>query len=699
MKNIPLSNPRTFKKKLIEQFEKCMKRLRWKVMAFTEKDFGKRKLPTYGFNTSNSPKQVDALADLENDYYNNVICKLEFRSNISKFQKDLQKDVQEILKSDQVFVHADKSTNVYTLSKDSYEKMLSDNVTKTYKKATDGIKHDIDVEARDIARKLELDDRMDIYSEKEPFITLKDHKPNFQSKPTCRLIVPSKPEMGVVSQQILAKINTQLRELTQFNQWKNTASVIEWFEKIPDKKRKTFIQFDIDSFYPSITEETLIKALNWAKSLTEVSELDEEIIMHSRRSLLFHQGSAWIKKDGSEFDVTMGSYDGAEVCELVGLYLLSLLTDRFGKDAVGLYRDDGGLADRFTKRQADKARKDLIQIFKSCGFSITVEINLPRMNYLDVTFDLPSEKYWPYRKPNNEPLYIHAKSNHPPAVLKHITKNISDRLSHISCDQAEFDRAKPAYEKALESSGFDTSDLEYKSPDDTKQKRQRKRNITWFNPPFDMNCKTNVAKKFLDMITKYFPRDRPDGLSKVINRNTVKVSYCCMKNIGSIISSHNAKILKPKKEEVEYKKKPCNCRKMKCPLDGTCMQKHVIYRADIKAPNHPEKFYIGLADTTFKERWRNHDTSFNHSQKRTSTALAGYFWKLRDEGVEKKDISIKFSIIQHAIPYMCGTRRCDLCLSEKLQISLGDDAKILNSKSEVVSPCYHRPKYLYSNLK
>ena len=37
----------------------------------------------------------------------------------------------------------------------------------------------------------------------------------------------------------------------------------------------------------------------------------------------------------------MGSYDGAEVCELVGLFLLNELNEFFGKDIVELYRDDG----------------------------------------------------------------------------------------------------------------------------------------------------------------------------------------------------------------------------------------------------------------------------------------------------------------------------------------------------------------------
>ena len=43
--------------------------------------------------------------------------------------------------------------------------------------------------------------------------------------------------------------------------------------------------------------------------------------MHARKSLLFNEEGTWMKKDGL-FDVTMGAYDGAEVRELVGTFLL-----------------------------------------------------------------------------------------------------------------------------------------------------------------------------------------------------------------------------------------------------------------------------------------------------------------------------------------------------------------------------------------
>ena len=48
-----------------------------------------------------------------------------------------------------------------------------------------------------------------------------------------------------------------------------------------------------------------------------------------------------MKKESGIFDVTMGAFDGAEVCELVGIFLLSQLTSTYEKKDIGLYRDDG----------------------------------------------------------------------------------------------------------------------------------------------------------------------------------------------------------------------------------------------------------------------------------------------------------------------------------------------------------------------
>ena len=126
------------------------------------------------------------------------------------------------------------------------------------------------------------------------------------------------------------------------NQWRNTQNVIEWLGSIEEKTRHSFTSFDIVDFYPSISENLLDQALSWASNLADTSDEDISIIKHARKSLLFNHGRPWIKNNNSNlFNVTMGSYDGAEICELVGLFILNHLGKKFGKKNIGLYRDDG----------------------------------------------------------------------------------------------------------------------------------------------------------------------------------------------------------------------------------------------------------------------------------------------------------------------------------------------------------------------
>ena len=168
----------------------------------------------------------------------------------------------------------------------------------------------------------------------------------------------------------------------------------------------------------------------WAKSLTNIPDDQVAVIKHARKSRLSYNDKTWVKNnDQSLFDVTMGSYDGAEICELVELFLLNKLAQRFGGDNVGLYRDDGLLLLKGTGgRQAELARKQLHEIFKKYNLRITAEINYHTVNFLDVTLNLKDERYIPYRKPNNDPLYIDSRSNHPPCIIKQLPVSINKRL-------------------------------------------------------------------------------------------------------------------------------------------------------------------------------------------------------------------------------------------------------------------------------
>ena len=127
-----------------------------------------------------------------------------------------------------------------------------------------------------------------------------------------------------------------------------------------------------------------------------------------------------------------------------------------------------------------------------------------------VTLDLQAGKHFPYTKEGNLPLYVHNKSNHPPSILKNIPDAINKRLSEISSDRQCFDNSKAVYQEALNKSGYNYN-LSYNESRNEKQqsRKNRPRNILWYNPPFSKNVKTNVGKCFLSLIDQHFPKSHP----------------------------------------------------------------------------------------------------------------------------------------------------------------------------------------------
>ena len=179
----------------------------------------------------------------------------------------------------------------------TYDKLLTENVTITYKHASDDTKLEINDELKSIASELKITNRIDPMNETPAFISLKDHKPDFENHPKCRLINPAKSSLGKVSKSILDNINNDIRRQTQVNQWRNSTDAISWFQSIPDKQRKSFISFDIIDFYPSITEQLLDRAISRASQFTDITDTDINIIKHARKSLLFHKNRTWSKRD------------------------------------------------------------------------------------------------------------------------------------------------------------------------------------------------------------------------------------------------------------------------------------------------------------------------------------------------------------------------------------------------------------------
>ena len=431
----------------------------------------------------------------------------------------------------------------------------------------------------------------------------------------------------------------------------------------------------------------LKEAIGFAQSYFDIRTSDIEIIFHARKSLLFDNGETWMKKEGL-FDVTMGAYDGAEICELIGTFLLSIIIGIYDKRNIGLYRDDGLAVFKNASGPCnERIKKDLQKIFSDKSLSIEIECNKKVVNYLDVTLNLNDGSYKPYHKDSDETNYIHVNSDHPPNVIKQIPISIEKRLSNLSSSKEIFDESKRYYQDALKRSGYSYI-LNY-SPSNNHRSSNRSRNIIWFNPPFSNIVSTNVGKIFLKLVDKHFPRNHK--FRKLFNRNNIKVSYGCMRNLESIVNSHNKKILENKRK---LQLGQCNCRvKDNCPLQGHCLTDNLLYKASLSAnlPNYSTKVYKGISHHQFKLRYNNHKKAFNIEKYKNDCELSKEVWRIKDKG---GTFEIKWEILQQLNSYSPTSKRCALCMAEKLSIIQHEGDNLLNKRTEIISKCRHRNKFM-----
>jgi hypothetical protein len=229
------------------------------------------------------------------------------------------------------------------------------------------------------------------------------------------------------------------------------------------------------------------------------------------------------------------------------------------------------------------------------------------------------------RLPRNESLFsVHrGKKN----------DNVINVYPRLSSDKPSFDSAVPLYEDALKQSNFNSS-LRYDNETNSSKpkKRTRSRNIIWYNPPYSKNVKTNVAENFLRLIDKHFPKS--SILHKIFNRNSVKVSYSCMNNTKASISNHDQRVfLRIRIPPKFHRNRVTACRiKSKCPLNGNCLVRSVVYKAQITSDNGKVvNNYIGMTAGPFKLRYSNHLKSLNNERYSTETELSKYAWGLKSQ--------------------------------------------------------------------
>ena len=156
-----------------------------------------------------------------------------------------------------------------------------------------------------------------------------------------------------------------------------------------------------------------------------------------------------------------------------------------------------------------------------------------------------------------------------------------------------------------------------------------------------------------------------------------------MNSMSSVIKQHNYKVL----STTESVDRLCNCRnKENCPLDGKCLQTCIVYKADV-ITNKDSHIYYGHSDGEFKSRYNNHTNSFPHRYHKQDTELWRHIWKLQDKGI---NFNVKWSIAAYASMHRCGSRKCDLCLTEKYAIARAIHKNLLSKKTELISKCRHR---------
>ena len=436
---------------------------------------------------------------------------------------------------------------------------------------------------------------MEPFKPKTPRVTLKDHKQDFNDKPTVRLINPSKTDLGKTSKNILDRILPKLKSQIRLKQWRNTDNVKNWFKAIEDKNSTNFIQLDIVSYYPSITFGLLNKSLIFAMQNSNLNKNEVDVIRAARRTVIEYNNEYWSRKDRpEEMDITIGAKDSAEITDLVGVYLLWKLGDELPDLGGGLYRDDVLLiVSKYSRVGIERLTKKIRKCFGREGLKITVEANHKTVNFLDVTLELETGNYRPFHKSNENLRYINRKSNHPKSIIKQLVKSISNRISKLSANEEIFKQNEEYYNEALRRAGYEdkieyldnermrlkddpgrerlnmgmikddvknrkqrenkmgtiSGKHEYKKPEPNIKKKSRKRKIVWFNPPYNSNVMSNITKNFFALLDSNFPKKHK--YSSIINRHTVKLSYSTTPNLEKIIAGINGSKIRKMGGETE----------------------------------------------------------------------------------------------------------------------------------------------------
>ena len=249
-KNIPTPSRREYEMLFMESAESVLRRVKWK--AFHALNPGQESgIQSFGFNTTKAPPAVPQLKQFEYDLIG-MLKKVKFVNKPNTFQKTLREDILKLKEGNKLIMSADKTSNLYKVEVEDYRKSIRNEITGAYKKVNRDQVDETNSEAANLVANLNIAERVDQFSENDAFITVKDTKEGFPGRVKYRTINPAKTSVGRISQQILSRVNQEVRSLPGLPQWTNTADAINWFSNIDNKQTKKFVKYDVVDFYPCL---------------------------------------------------------------------------------------------------------------------------------------------------------------------------------------------------------------------------------------------------------------------------------------------------------------------------------------------------------------------------------------------------------------------------------------------------------------
>lgn len=735
----------------------------------------------YGIKTRKSPPNIPALDNFELDMLNMVkgLKKKKKQKYMNPRLQKINETFKKIKDDDMLKVPADKTMNIYSIDYNKYNELILTELRKKYRIAEKSELDSINTSIKEICEEIGISNKIEVFTPLTPRFTFKDHKETFNINPSIRLISPCISDIGNISKKILDSIIPNIKQKITNHLWISSDEVIDWFKNISIRSNSMLISFDIDAYYPSITPQLFKDAISFAKTLTSITKIETDIVNLARRSIIKYDNKLWTRNNRDlNFDITMGSADSSQATDVVGLYILQKLSEEIPELKGGLYRDDALFYINGSIRIVKNTKTKIKKIFNDLGLTITFNENYKTVNFLDLTLDIINKTYEPYHKPNQALYYIDNRSNHPPSMKAAIIPNISKRLSKISINEDKFNKNREYYNEAIKKSGYNkkiqyiknhnvehtnfrtnvniisynrvmnrnrnkigtnnrtdnnistsTREKTIRMENNTNTNRKnRRKQQTWFNIPYSIHIKNNIPKEFYEIIDNNFPPS--NKLSKIINKNTVKISYSTSPNlIRNIIGTNRAKIEKANNNNLENNRnenRGCNCRvAIECPLEGNCLVSDVVYKCEVKT-NRGIKAYIGSTSTQFKTRLNNHISSFNknnnsskniinntantnntnnnHSGRETNrkknnndTALGEWIRELKSKNIE---YTLKWSVIGRAKSYHPSkSGKCSLCLLESYKILTSDKSSLLNHRTDNIQICLHKNKFLISRYR